>query len=312
MSIPTVYRSSDTSAPQININTAGSFLAVVRACLVDGYGSKSPAGWTEEFTGTNIAAFKNSVADGGTGMLCRIDDTVTTAGNQRAITLDVYRTMSAIDAGTDKLTTRYGARRPANTNGTGVVDWACIATPTAAYFALWQTGITCSFQPIMGFGDVLSMVASDAFRYFCIGSNTSGEGNGGWMSGTTANQGANTSPTNGVSLGADHTGLNKDVRYGLWPTWERTAVGSDASPARPSVTGADEAVIPAYLARGNVLRARLPGMYIPVCSLEALSAGTILHDVVEPGSELIVLRGPGTASPGISSILVECAKDWGD
>lgn len=310
MAIPTVYRSTDPGAPQIGINTAGSALDVVRKCLVDGYGSMAPAGWTEEFTGTNVAAFKNSTAAGGTGLYVRIDDTVTTSGNQRVITLDIYRTMSSISAGSDKLSTRYGSRRPSNTNGTGVVDWALIATPTAAYFALWQQAITCSYQPIMGFGDAQSLVAGDAWRYFALGSNSSGEGNGGWMSATNANQGAGATPTNGVSLGADHTSLVKDVRYGLWPVWGGVPVGSGQTPARPSVTGADEAAGAAYLARGDVLRARLPGLYIPYCSLEGLSPGDVVADIVAPGSELMLLRGPGISAGGISSIWVETALDW--
>ena len=38
----TVYRSTDASAPLLT-NSNGSLIAVLRACLVDGYGSKPPA-----------------------------------------------------------------------------------------------------------------------------------------------------------------------------------------------------------------------------------------------------------------------------
>lgn len=41
----TVYRSDDTSAPLLT-PTDGSFNALLKACLVDGYGSKLAAGWT--------------------------------------------------------------------------------------------------------------------------------------------------------------------------------------------------------------------------------------------------------------------------
>ena len=53
MSIPKVYKSTDTDAPQISLvnpSGAGSFNNVLRKCLVEGYGSKDPAGWTEETT----------------------------------------------------------------------------------------------------------------------------------------------------------------------------------------------------------------------------------------------------------------------
>ena len=50
MSLPKVFRSTDSDAPAMIVNVAGSFNNVLRKCLVEGYGSKDPAGWTEETT----------------------------------------------------------------------------------------------------------------------------------------------------------------------------------------------------------------------------------------------------------------------
>lgn len=41
---PIIYKSTDTGAPQLTV-TAGAMNAVIKACLVAGYGSKSAAGW---------------------------------------------------------------------------------------------------------------------------------------------------------------------------------------------------------------------------------------------------------------------------
>lgn len=48
----TVYRSTDAGAPVLS-NSNGSLIAVLKACLVDGYSSKASAGWTAPFTGTS-------------------------------------------------------------------------------------------------------------------------------------------------------------------------------------------------------------------------------------------------------------------
>lgn len=301
MAIPTLYLSTDSGAPVVDQATAGSFLAVLRACLVDGYGSKSPAGWTEPYTGTNIAAFRNDVASGGTGAYVRVDDTVTTANNWRPVTIDVYRTMSDLNTGTDKLTSQFTSRRPNNTNTPSTVSWAVVATPTACWATMWQGAVANVYSTLVGFGDVNSLVASDAWRYFCSGSNNSSSGPS-WLNGSG---GAGVSNPTGPFLGADHLGTTKNVSYGLWPTFGPAAVGWTSYPVRPSVTGADEAVLPAYLARGSVLRARLPGVYVPVANLSGLTYGTIVDDLVASGSRLIYMPHSG------SGLWVETALDWG-
>ncbi|RRV29665.1 hypothetical protein EGJ23_01635 [Pseudomonas sp. o96-267] len=60
MATPTIYKSSDASAPAI---TSVGVLGVLQACLVDGYGAKAPAGWTLAYSGTGKAVYKNSHGD---------------------------------------------------------------------------------------------------------------------------------------------------------------------------------------------------------------------------------------------------------
>lgn len=57
MGIPTIYRWDDAGAPILN-GLAGSAIAVIQACLVDGYGSKPAAGWTKPFHTGDIAVFQ--------------------------------------------------------------------------------------------------------------------------------------------------------------------------------------------------------------------------------------------------------------
>lgn len=52
-----VYRSTDTSAPVLN-GSVGTFINVLDACLVNGYGDKTSMGWTKEYSGTNTASYQ--------------------------------------------------------------------------------------------------------------------------------------------------------------------------------------------------------------------------------------------------------------
>ncbi|MBB1361522.1 hypothetical protein H5125_05045 [Shewanella sp. SR44-4] len=65
----TSYYSHDAGAPQISSATPQEVIAVLRKCLVDGYGDKAGAGWVVAFEDAvnNAIAFRNSTADGSGG-----------------------------------------------------------------------------------------------------------------------------------------------------------------------------------------------------------------------------------------------------
>lgn len=66
MTTPTIYRFDDPSAPTIAAGTGmynRRLCALLKACLVDGYGSKAPAGWTLQFdsiAATGKAVFRSA------------------------------------------------------------------------------------------------------------------------------------------------------------------------------------------------------------------------------------------------------------
>ena len=93
----TVYRSTDASAPVLS-NANGSLIAVMRACLVDGYGSKAAAGWTAPYTGTNLIAFKEGA--GGNNRFLRVFDGGADTSTSRVIKVRAYENMTAISTGT--------------------------------------------------------------------------------------------------------------------------------------------------------------------------------------------------------------------
>lgn len=92
-----VYRSSDASAPALRGNTPGDLINLLDKCLVTGYGSKTAAGWTKPFTGTNVAVFRQGA--GSSGCYLRVDDTSTSATN-RGARVKGYEVMTDVNTGT--------------------------------------------------------------------------------------------------------------------------------------------------------------------------------------------------------------------
>jgi hypothetical protein len=135
-STPTVYRSDDTSAPSLT-RELGSLSDLLEAILVDGYGSKSAAGWTVAFTGTNEKMFRNDTVNG-TGVYLRVDDSAPwNTTSYGAAIVSLYETASAVDTGT--------GRTPAvdypfefyflGSVSTTAMPWICIADDRTFYFA---------------------------------------------------------------------------------------------------------------------------------------------------------------------------------
>lgn len=65
----TVYKWDDVGAPQIVDGKPSEYMNVLKKCLVDGYGAKTPAGWSvaQEDAITPYLALRNNTASGGSG-----------------------------------------------------------------------------------------------------------------------------------------------------------------------------------------------------------------------------------------------------
>ena len=96
------YRSTDSGAPTLN-GTSGSLIALLDACLVNGYGSKSAAGWTKEYAATNKAVYRPS--HGNRYYLRVLDDGSDGTNGARVARLRGYESMSGVDTGTGEFPT---------------------------------------------------------------------------------------------------------------------------------------------------------------------------------------------------------------
>lgn len=175
-----VYRYDDAGAPVLSSPSAGSLIALLDACLVNGYGSKSPAGWTKPFAGTNLAAYRQG---GGSMCYLRINDGTGT-GQARAVG---YETMTDVSTGTNAFPTE------AQLSGGGYINistsaaainkpWVLIADNRRFYLWTAYTTLTSAsllsdsttVQAMFFFGDIISYKPGDAYCCQIISANSTG------------------------------------------------------------------------------------------------------------------------------------------
>jgi hypothetical protein len=172
---PIVYSSLDASSPAIDGLTTANLNVWARAVLVNGYGAKSPAGWTEPFaTAGGVAAFRNnSVA--GSGSYLRIDDSGSGTGGTREALVRAYKTMSDLNTGTDptpmvsQLTSGLVVRKSSALSSSARSWWA-IANRKWFYLFVDSNGADISAGRSHGFclfaGDLQSIRPGDAYNFF--------------------------------------------------------------------------------------------------------------------------------------------------
>lgn len=163
----TVYRSSDAGAPQ-NTNTPGDIVAIMKACLVTGYGSKAGAGWSNPYNnGATVAVFLQG--SGSNGRYLRLDDSMPSATSPWACLINAYESMSAHSTGlapfpTAGMTSSAQIVRVAATGVQAAREWTLIATEKAFYF-INSTQATSNIYPqCFFFGDFISNVAGDQYN----------------------------------------------------------------------------------------------------------------------------------------------------
>ena len=177
----TIYRSTDSGAPSLTY-AAGSFIAMLDACLRTGYGSKAGAGWTKPFTGANIAVFRQGA--GGNGRYIRVwnartgDDPATycMTANVRG-----YEDMTAVSTGTNPFPTVAQS----NSNGLMVrvaysspphpTGWIVRATPSwfdVLIFMGYSAPRGAASAPVAGsylsFGAFPSLKSGDTYNDFIL------------------------------------------------------------------------------------------------------------------------------------------------
>ncbi|MGI2158039.1 hypothetical protein [Shewanella baltica] len=148
MGLPvTVYRYTDAGAPQIVSGTPTEWINVLKKVLVEGYGAKSPLGWTLEFedAGVRSVAFRNATTEGGSGGYVKFYSTDGSNTAYKTLGMKCAMGMTGIDAYFKPLWAR-GFTPSSNHKG-----WEIIGTKRGFYLILHYTVNT-----LMGLGGLTS------------------------------------------------------------------------------------------------------------------------------------------------------------
>lgn len=299
--VPTIYASTDTSAPVID-GQVGSLVGLLDAILVDGYGSgpsaKPPLGWTREYTATDKRVYRPDPIEG-SGYYLRVDDS-SAVGNARIARLRAYESMSDIDTGTNPA--------PTTTQRADGAMWCKSSVASSTSRAWWAIGNARCFYLFMDVrgdghfpffaGDIISHVPGD-LHAFMVSDNPLNT-----FSGSTFDAMShlffvgggltNSSISNGCGwVARDRTGAVAPVQVAnidqdLINTGTG-AYGGIAGLAFPDPVSGGLVTGPVHLREGQwLMRGRMPGVLVP-WHLRPYSDLQIVNDVAGvPGvSELI-------------------------
>jgi hypothetical protein len=264
MGLPvTVYRSTDVGAPIVRPQRPSDWIAILKACLVDGYGSKASLGWSLEFEGTYTAAFKNKVSDGGSGCVVRIADSTGNNPSNGDFDVTIARSMSDINTYIDKIQSR---RFRTYNNISGVKGWTIIGTSRGFWMISVNsnTGTLDTLQTYflhnVFFGDIESFIPNDTSPFGMLsGISTVGD---------STNTGSGTMIGSGDSMYMTHLsadGTSGKVEYSyLYGNKNTTSDGGDINnvnvPAiltKPLLAGVAGNGNPSF----NLCRGKIPGLH---------------------------------------------------
>jgi hypothetical protein len=209
-----VYRSSDSSAPTLS-GTAGDLVNLLDKTLVSGYGSKTAAGWSKPYTGTNSAVFRMGA---GNQFYLDVNDNGPGAATAQEARVRGYETMSAVATGTGpfpttaQLSAGIVVRKSAAASGT-TRTW-CLIADDRTFYLFVQTGDVAGQWWGFSFGDLYSYVTgTDNYRTVIIGRVVENSASGGneWLEMTSSTV---LSTLTGHYMARVYTGLGGSVNVG--------------------------------------------------------------------------------------------------
>jgi len=210
MSLPvTVYRWDDAGAPQLTNGKPSEIIAILKKCLVEGYGTKAGVGWSVAFenAATFKIAFRNSTteASGGFVQFWSVAGTDTNSGEMR---FRGAKNMTALDTFIDA---QYQMQFKIST---AVDYWMLIATSAGFWFlstnTLTSPNSISNEKAFFFVGDYDAITANDPGRFV-----TFMNGNGSDMTSSTWTNSFDASVSAGTTLCKiyDTDGIANFIQY---------------------------------------------------------------------------------------------------
>lgn len=315
----TIYKSSDTSAPVLT-GATGTLVTVLDAVLVNGYGSKSAAGWTKAFSGTSKAAYRQ--ASGSNQFYLRVQDDGPGAGTFKEARVRGYETMTDVDTGTFLFPTAAQAAnglflRKSTTVDSTARSWIIYADDRTAYIFI-LTGDTANVYQCYMFGDIYSFIgSSDNYRTMIIASATENSGGVGNLIQLTS--------LNGTSLGhymaRGYLGAGTSLACGkcsnnsLNPSSVMGAASTSITPlSYPNPADGAFVVLPVFVhdstTGGNqTIRGKLRGLYDSPHSASAMTDQDTFSGVGDlAGKTFVIVKTTGHTSSSTGYMVIETSN----
>jgi len=304
------YYSTDSGAP-VYSGSVGAFNAVTKACLVDGYGSKAAAGWTQEFSGTNLSVLRPAA---GNRHCLWIDDT-----NAQFARVRGYEAMTAVSTGTGPFPTDVqlsggGYVVKSNAASSAARGWVLVADEKRFWFISAQVADTIAGSAAAGlgmfFGDIISAKSGDAFHTLLIAGNTS----------ATAGSQVGSLATTMTAVGAAHfmprsyTQTSGSITAGKHTDYAKTggvvAIGTGGSAYPDPVTGGI-GIAPLFAHEPVALVARgvIPGAWCPTHNLPGNPGDTFQGSGSLAGKEFLLVDVSAAGTRG--RMALETSNTWG-
>lgn len=279
-----VYKSTDTSAPAIT-TASGSLIAVLDACLVNGYGSQTAAGWTKPFSTSTTASY---IPAAGNQFYLHVSD----PGASKRFWGSETATSSAIanQTGTfpELADLSGGCWFDMSTNGGG---WLLVATERCMYFWANTNNLsppqdTSTGPKMIFFGDVDSYVTGDGYNTMVIGGVSSGNA---VMAHTVFQTGTNAGHY--ICRSADQTTHSTLVGKFYVSGLNETGYAGSSSNSRLDYVSINGTMLfheleLIELDPSNTIRGKLPGLWVTSSKMQLL-----MHEPVE-STELTFTSGP--------------------
>ena len=304
----TIYQSTDASAPVLT-GATGSLVALLDACLVNGYGSKAAAGWTKSFSGTSKAAYRQGA---GSAFYLRVQDDGPGAGTFKEARAVGYETMSEVDTGTPPFPTVAQATngvfiRKSTTADSTARAWILAAT-NKTFHLFTFTGDTANVASSFSFGDVYSYKPSDLYSCHISGRSTENSAiyTGDSVSGLSSSY-------SGVIAGnwfvRSDSGVGGSVAAGQHSDYwiaAQSIVGKGGNTYPDPVDGGMR-MTPLYIHEASETRGSVPGLWNPMHDLAFGLGDTISGVGGLAGRTFQVVSIAGSSS---GQLLLETSNTW--
>lgn len=267
----TLYASTDASAPTLT-GQADSLNNVLKACLVDGYGSKAAAGWTSPYYDSSSKT-RVFLTAGSPSAYLQVQDNGPTAGGMREARIFGYETMSAYNVGTGLFPTAvqrangFCVRKSASADATARAWWLLADDKRFYFFPI--TGDVANSCSMAFFGQFKSYKPDDDYRFMIMARIVENV-----ATYTTAQEQGNYRQAGVASVGnlyapRSYTGVGGSAAIGQITDSAKAVISTGTPAGSTGLTYPNPADGGLYLARTwlnevNVMRGEQPGIWQPM------------------------------------------------